>query len=373
MNRTVLRLALSACLTLLFQPSPAFAGDGVVKASFGKLPSGQTVDVYTLANKHGLIAKVITYGAILTELHVPDRQGRLGDIVLGFDNLEAYLKGHPYFGSTVGRVANRIAKGTFTLGGKTYHLAINNPPNTLHGGKVGFDKVLWKARPLKTAFGPSVMLTYRSKNGEEGFPGNLNVKVIYTLTNDNTLRIDYEATTDKATPINLTHHSYFNLAGKDRVLEHVVNINAEHYVPVDENLIPTGDLASIAGTPFDFIQPHTIGANIAQIGNIPEGYDHTYVLKGASGALKFAAKVTEPTTGRILKIWTTEPGVQFYTGNFLDGTLTGKYGTIYDTHSGFSLEAQHFPDSIHHPQFPNTVLRPGKVYRQRTVHQFLTD
>lgn len=372
MKKILIGITLIAAL-LIPLAQPASAREGVVKAPFGSLPDGRKVEVYTLANRHGLIAKVMTYGAILTELHVPDRQGKLGDIVLGFDNLEAYLKGHPYFGATVGRVANRIAKGTFTLDGKTYHLAINNHPNTLHGGKIGFDKVLWSAKPLHTAFGPAVALSYRSKNGEEGFPGNLTVKVIYTLTNDNTLRIDYEATTDRATPINLTHHSYFNLAGRGKVLDHIVQINAEQYVPVDENLIPTGSLASVAGTPFDFQTAHSISDKIAQIGNQPEGYDHTYVLKGARGALKYTAKVTDPTSGRVLKIWTTEPGVQFYTGNFLDGTLTGKYGITYEAHDGFSLEAQHFPDSINHPQFPNTVLRPGKVYRQRTVHQFLTE
>ena len=353
-------------------PLSALAKEGAVKADFGKLPDGRTVHVYTLANKNGLIAKVMTYGATLIELHVPDRAGRLADIVLGFDNLEAYLKGHPFMGSTVGRVANRIAKGTFTLDGKTYKTPINNAPNTLHGGPQGFDKKLWSGRPLKTAYGPAVMLTYRSKNGEQGFPGNLNVKVIYTLTNDNTLRIDYEATTDKATPLNLTHHSYFNLAGKGSILDHVLTINADRYVPVDANLIPTGALTPVEGTPYDFRQPHTIGERISQIGNEPEGYDHTYVLNGAAGALKYTAKVQETSTGRVMKIWTTEPGVQLYTGNFLDGTLTGKGGFVYDAHTGFSLETQHFPDSINQPKFPSTVLRPGKTYRQRTVHQFLT-
>ncbi|MCX6380049.1 MAG: galactose mutarotase [Armatimonadetes bacterium] len=368
---SILPRTLALATLLLALPMLARADEGIVKAPFGILPNGKKVDVYTLANKNGLIAKVMTYGATLIELHAPDRKGQLADVVLGFDNLSAYVKGHPFFGSTVGRVANRIAKGQFTLEGKSYQLAINNAPNTLHGGNVGFDKVVWSAKPQKTTVGPSLVLSYVSPNGEENFPGTLKVTVSYTLTEDNTLRIDYQATTNKTTLVNLTNHSYFNLAGKGTTLDQTVRINANQYTPVDENVIPTGKLAPVAGTPFDFRVEHAIGERMSQIGNQPEGYDHNYVLIGRANDLKFAAKASDPASGRVLKVWTTEPGVQFYIGSFLDGTLTGKNGTTYEAYSGFCFEAQHFPDAIHHKNFPSIVLRPGQTYRQKTVYQFL--
>ncbi len=348
------------------------AKPSVKRTSFGKTPDGRQVYLYTLTNRNGLVAKITTYGATLTEMHVPDRNGRLGDIVLGFPTLSGYLKGHPYFGSTVGRVANRIAKGKFTLDGKEYTLATNNGPNHLHGGAVGFDKKVWQANPVASRLGPSVRFTYTSKDGEEGYPGNLKVAVTYTLTSDNALRIDYTATTDKATPVNLTNHTYFNLgAGKGDVLKYVATFAAKRYTPVDDTLIPTGEIAPVAGTPFDFTKPTSIGARFAQVGGDPTGYDHNYVrdLGGTFGA---AATVFDPATGRVLEMRTDEPGFQFYTGNFLDGTLTGKRGVVYKQHTGFCLEAQHFPDSINQPKFPSVVLRPGQTYRQRTEYVFRT-
>jgi aldose 1-epimerase len=339
---------------------------GVEKAEFGKLPDGAAVDIYTLTNAHGLVAKVMTYGATLTELHVPDKNGAMGDVVLGFDNLDQYVKGCPYFGATVGRVANRIAKGKFTLDGKEYTLAVNNGPNSLHGGLKGFDKVVWKAEIVKSGDGPSVKFSYLSPDGEEGYPGNLNVTVVYTLTNKNGLRLDYAATTDKDTPVNLTNHSYFNLAGKGPVLDHVVMINADRFTPVDDTQIPTGEIKEVKGTPMDFTTPHPIGEQMNEVPGDPKGYDHNYVLNGGH----LTARVTEPTTGRVLEMHTTEPGVQFYTSNFLDGTLTGIGGVTYDIHTAFCLEAQHYPDSVNHPQFPSVILKPGKTYRQRTEYDF---
>jgi aldose 1-epimerase len=345
---------------------------GVEKAEFGKMPDGTTVDIYTLTNTHGMVAKVMTLGATMTELHVPDKNGAMGDVVLGFDNLDQYVKGCPYFGATVGRVANRIAKGKFTLDGKEYTLAVNNGPNHLHGGIKGFDKVVWKAEPVKSSDGPSVKFSYLSPDGEEGYPGNLNVTVVYTLTNKNGVRIDYTATTDKDTPVNLTNHTYFNLAGKGSVLDHVMMLNADRYTPVDDNLIPTGELKSVKGTPMDFTTPHAIGDHMKEVPGEPNGYDHNFVINGGGHSFALAARVSEPTTGRILEMHTTEPGVQFYTGNFLDGTLTGKEGVVYEIHTAFCLEAQHFPDSVNHPLFPSIILKPGKTYHQRTEYDFST-
>jgi aldose 1-epimerase len=341
----------------------------VRKSSFGKLPDGTAVDLYTLANANGLIAKVATYGTIITELHVPDRRGELCDVVLGFDNLAQYLKGHPYFGCTVGRVANRIAKGRFTLDGQTYALAINNGPNHLHGGLKGFDKVVWQAEPQA---GAAVMFTYASPDGEEGYPGTLTVAVTIALTDANELRLDYSATTNKPTPVNLTNHSYFNLAGDGDVLGHELMIAADRYTPSDSTLIPTGEIKPVKGTPLDFRQSQPIGSRFAQIHSHPAGYDHNYVLNADGKGLALAARAYEPRSGRVMEVHTTQPAVQLYTANFLDGSLTGIRGVVYRQHSAFCLETQHFPDSVNQPSFPSVILRPGQIYHHTTVHKFLT-
>lgn len=360
------------------QAPTAAAKAGVNKAAFGQTKEGVAVEQYTLTNRHGMIAKVITYGATLTDVVVPDRTGKLDNVVLGFDKLEPYLAGGPYFGATVGRVGNRIAKGRFTLNGKTYTLVANNGPNHLHGGTKGFDKVVWKAEPQSTASGAAVKFTYRSADGEEGYPGTLDVAVVYTLTDQNELRIDYTATTDKATPVNLTNHSYFNLAGDGNgtILDHVIMIAADEYTPVDDTLIPTGELKPVKGTPFDFTTPTRIGARIDKVPVTPPvGYDHNYVLRKPEtpSGLRLVARVSEPKTGRTLEARTLEPGVQFYTGNFLDGALKNRHGIPYDKNAGFCLETQHFPDSVNHPTFPSTVLQPGQTYRTTTIYRFGTD
>jgi aldose 1-epimerase len=365
-------LCLAAAVTLSAASSADAKGGKprVQKSSYGQLPDGTQIELYTLTNSKGVVAKIITYGALLTELHVPDRNGQLGDIVLGFDNLDQYLKGHPYFGATIGRVANRIAQGKFTLDGQPYTLATNNGPNHLHGGLKGFDKVVWKAEPIQSSDWAAVKFTYTSSDGEEGYPGNLNVTVIYTLTDLNELRINYSATTDKATPVNLTNHSYFNLAGEGDILGHELMLAADRYTPVDDTLIPTGELAPVKGTVMDFTSPMAIGSRIGKLTNQPSGYDHNYCLTAGGKGLALAARVYEPKSGRVMEILTTEPGIQFYTGNFLDGTLTGKRGIVYKKHYGFCLETDHFPDSINRPNFPPVVLRPGQTYRQTTVHRF---
>ncbi len=339
---------------------------------FGKLQDGTEVDLFTLKNANGTLAKVITYGTILTELHVSDARGKLGDVVLGFDNLDQYLAGHPYFGCTVGRVANRIAAGRFTLDGQEYRLALNDGPNHLHGGLRGFDKAIWRGEPAATQDGVAVKFSYVSKDGEEGYPGTLSVTVTYTLTNADELRLDYAAETDKATPVNLTNHSYFNLAGDGDVLGHILKLNASSYTPVDDKLIPTGEISSVRGTPLDFTVETAIGSRIDQLTNTPRGYDHNFILDGGGGKLAPAARLEEPRTGRIMEIYTTEPAIQFYTGNFLDGSLKGKRGIVYVKHAGFCLEADHFPDSVNRPGFPSVILRPGETYRQTTVHKFST-
>jgi len=336
-------------------------------SSFGRLPDGTPIELYTLQNGDGLVAKITNYGTIITELHVPDRLGRLGDVVLGFSSLERYLRGHPYFGCTVGRVANRIAKGRFTLDGKVYPLAVNNGPNHLHGGIRGFDKVAWTAEPLD---GAAVRFSYTSPDGEEGYPGTLQVEVTMALTEANELSIDYTATTNQPTPINLTNHSYFNLAGAGDILGHELTIAAGHYTPPDADSIPTGQIKPVKGTPFDFTSPKPIGARFFQIESRPVGYDHNYVLDSGGKELAMAARVFEPGSGRVMEVYTTEPGVQLYTANYFDGTLTGKNGIIYKRHSAFCLETQHYPDSVNQAQFPSTILRPGQTYRQTTTHRF---
>ena len=341
----------------------------IPKSDYGKTQDGQPVEMYTLTNKNGMTAKVITYGAILTELDVPDRNGKSADIVLGFTNLNDYLTRNPFFGAIAGRYANRIAKGQFTLDGKTYHLPINNGPNSLHGGNKGFDKRVWKAEPKQTSEGSSVAFTYVSADGEEGYPGKLTATVTYTLTHDNSLKLDYVATTDKPTVVNLTNHSYFNLAGEGSgtIDDQVLWLNADRYTPFDQTQIPTGDIAPVKGTPLDFTTPTPIGARIDQV---EPGYDHNFVLNGPAGQLSPCAKVTDPKSGRVMEVFTTQPGVQLYTANHLNGTLSGPSGRPYGKHSAFCLETQHYPDSPNHPNFPSTVLRPGQTYHQVTVFKF---
>ncbi|SNC67602.1 aldose 1-epimerase [Hymenobacter gelipurpurascens] len=351
--------------------STSTQGAAPTSASFGKTTDGTEVQLFTLTNAHGLKVSITNYGGTVTSLLVPDKAGKLGDVVLGFDNVSGYqspafLKSGPYFGALIGRYGNRIAKGKFTLDGKQYTLANNNGENTLHGGKKGFDKVVWQATPGTSAEGQTLTLTYLSQDGEEGYPGNLQVTVVYTLTPDDALKIDYSATTDKATPVNLTNHAYFNLSGGNDVLGHQVTLPADRYTVVDAGLIPTGELRPVKGTPFDFTSPHAIGE---RIGQVPGGYDHNWVLNEAKG-MHAAATVYEPTTGRTMEVRTTEPGIQFYTGNFLDGTLKGKGGQVYGKHAGFCLETQHFPDSPNQPSFPSTILKPGQTLHSTTTYTF---
>jgi aldose 1-epimerase len=357
-------------------PAGTTPAASVTRASFGVAPDSTPVDVYTLVNAHGIRARILTYGGIIQVLETPDRAGKLDDVVLGFDDMQGYVKSSPYFGAIVGRYGNRIARGRFTLDGKTYTLAINNGPNALHGGIKGFDKVVWAAQQFKSDSGVGLVLTHTSPDGDEGYPGTLRAKVTYTLTDRDELAIDYEATTDKATPVNLTNHTYWNLAGdgKRDILGHVLTLESSAIVPVDSTLIPTGKLMPVAGTPFDFRTPTAIGARIedphAQL-RYGKGYDHTFVLDGArENGLAHAAHVAEPTTGRTLDIYTTEPGVQFYSGNFLDGSAVGKHGHVYQRRYGLALETHHYPDSPNQPSFPNVILRPGQTYRTRTVYRF---
>lgn len=374
-NRILISLLL-ASITLAV--STATKGQtNVKKESFGKTAAGQSVDIYTLTNRNGVEAKITNYGGIVTELKVPDRKGQLDDVVLGFDNLNAYMRKHPHFGALIGRYGNRIAKGRFTLNGVEYKLAINNGENHLHGGLIGYDNVVWTARPIKVRNLPALELTYLSKDGEEGYPGNLSIRVVYTLTNANDLKIDYFATTDKDTVVNLTNHSYFNLAGEGNgdILKHQLLIKANRFTPTDAGSIPTGELRSVRGTPFDFLRAVEIGARINQDYEqlkFGKGYDHNYVLNGKIGTLRQVASVYEPGSGRVMEVWTTEPGMQLYTGNFLDGSLTGKRGGNYGHRSAFCLETQHYPDSPNQPKFPSTVLKKGARYRTTTIYKFST-
>jgi aldose 1-epimerase len=340
------------------------------KTLFGHLSDGRAADLYTLTNTGGLVAKITNWGGIVTELHTPDRAGKLGDVVLGFDSLAPYEAKHPFFGALVGRVGNRIANARFALDGVVYQLAANDGPHALHGGLRGFDKVLWTAEGAVTERGPAVRLAYVSPDGEEGYPGTLSVKVTYTLTDAGGLEIDYRATTDRRTPVNLTNHSYFNLAGRGLILDHELTIMARSYTPVDATLIPTGELAPVAGTPLDFTRPTPIGARLAAVGGEPVGYDHNFVLPSAGAEPALIARVCEPATGRVMEVETTEPGVQFYTGNFLDGRVVGKGGVAYAQHAGFCLETQHYPDSIHHASFPSTILRPGETFKSETMYTY---
>jgi aldose 1-epimerase len=349
----------------------------ITKQSFGKMSDGRNVDIYTLVNSKGNEVRITNYGGIIVSLKVPDRDGKLGDVMLGYDSVEKYIQNNsPYFGALIGRYGNRIAKGEFKLDGKTYTLAKNNNDiNHLHGGKVGFDKVLWNAKELKEKGAPGLELTYLSKDGEEGYPGNLNVTVKYLWTNKNELKIEYKATTDKPTVVNLTSHGYFNLAGKGDILGHELMIDADKMTPVDSGLIPTGKVTPVAGTPFDFTKLKAVGKDInaddQQIKYGP-GYDHNFVLNKKFGKMTLAAELYDPSSGRDMEVWTTEPSLQFYSGNFLDGTITGKGGWVYTKHSALCLESQHNPDSPNQPDWPTTTLRPGQVYKTTTIMKFKT-
>ena len=352
-------------------------GKQIVRKPFGSAPDGTPVDLFILCNKDAgkprAEVAICTYGGIVTWLKVPDRNGRMGDVVLGYDNLAGYIKNSPYFGALIGRYGNRIAKGKFSLNGTQYNLATNNGPNALHGGLKGFDKVVWQASILSRPAGPALQLRYTSKDGEEGYPGNLTVTAIYTLTDDNALRLDYTATTDKDTVLNLTQHSYFNLGGSGNVLNHEVMIPADRFTPVDSTLIPNGELRPVEGTPFDFRKPTTIGARIGQDDEqikFGGGYDHNWVVNKEPGQLTVMARVCEPTTGRVMEVLSTEPGLQFYTGNFLDGKITGKGGWTYKFRNAFCMEPQHYPDSPNQPSFPSAVLKPGQVYQNTIMYRF---
>jgi len=367
----------AACLVgCSSMPIPTNTVGTISQAPFGGIPAGPAVTIYTLRNDKGMEARILTYGGIVQSLKVPDKNGQFDDVVLGYDNLEGYLTNSPYFGALIGRYGNRIGGGKFTLEGRTCTLATNNGPNSLHGGIKGFDKVVWQAQSWLTPDGPALELTYVSKDGEEGFPGNLKVTAIYTLTDNDELHLNFTATTDQPTLCNLTQHSYFNLRGQGNgdILGHEVYINSDKTTPVDKDLITTGEYAPVAGTPFDFSKPTAIGARIndpnqqLQFGN---GYDHNWVINKPPGKLGLQARVYEPTTGRVMEVWSTEPGVQFYTGNFLDGTITGKDGKVYSRRTGFCLEPQHYPDSPNKPMFPTTELKPGETYQNTILYRFL--
>lgn len=360
MFRTTLVLFMSVATTTI-------AADPERKP-FGTMPDGTVIEQYILKNDKGMVAKFINYGGIITELHVPDKNGKTADVVLGFDNLKSYLDGHPYFGCITGRVANRIAKGKFTLDGKEYTLATNNGPNHLHGGDKGFDKKVWKSEFVgKNA----VKFTYRSPDGEEGYPGNLDVAVTYTITDDNEWQIVYEAKTDKATPVNLTQHAYFNLAGHGSgdILGHELHIQAPDYTPVDATMIPTGAIVNVIGTPFNFLGSKRIGLDLAKSGGDPIGFDHNFVLFD-TGFDNKCGELRDPNSGRRMRFYTTEPAVQLYTGNFLDGKLKGKGGATYKQYSGLCLESQHFPNAVNTPAFKSVILKPGETYRQTTIYKF---
>ena len=366
-----LAVSTASCFNYAGKPRDPVLRPGVAKAPFGELPDGGSVDLYTLTNAHGFRVKLINFGAITVAVETPDRNGKFADITLGYDTLAGYLHDTNYFGATVGRYANRIAKGTFTLDGQAYKLATNNGENALHGGIKGFNKVLWNAEPIQTPTSAAVRFTYLSKDGEEGYPGNLSVTVTYTLTNTDEFKAEFSATTDKPTIVNLAHHTYWNLAGhaSGDILGHVLMLLADQYTPVDKGLIPTGELKAVKDTPLDFTLPTPIGKRIA---DVEGGYDHNFVLRNQTGRVGLAARVYEPKSGRVMEIFTDQPGIQFYSGNFLDGTVSGKGGILYKKHYGFCLETQHYPDSPNKPIFPPVVLRPGQTYRHTMIHKFST-
>ena len=346
--------------------APEQTSNSIQVNDFGTMEDGKEVKQYTLTNANGIEVKVINYGGIITSIKTPDKEGNMENVVLGFDNLDKYLEGTPYFGALIGRFGNRIGQGKFSLNGESYQLATNNGPNHLHGGEVGYDKVFWDAETLS---GNALKMTYLSEDGEEGYPGNLDISVTYTLTDDDELKIDYYATTDKATPVNLTNHSYFNLSGdpESLILDHVLQIEADRYTPVDFGLIPTGELAPVEDTAFDFTEPETIGARIEDVRG---GYDHNFVLNEFEEELPLVATLSDPETGRVMEVLTSEPGLQFYSGNFLDGTITGSDGTVFNQYAALCLETQHFPDSPNKPEFPSTILEPGEVYETTTIYKF---
>jgi aldose 1-epimerase len=347
---------------------------GIEKDRFGVTAGGEVVDRYTLRSAGGMTVRLITYGAAVSELWAPDRHGRAADVVLGFDNLAQYEdpKQNPYFGGTVGRVAFRITQGKFVLDGNTYQLSLNIPPHHLHGGVRGLNRVVWKAEPLAGQKEPAVRFHYASPDGDQGYPGNLALSVTYRLTGQNELKIDYNATTDRPTPVNLTHHSYFNLAGAGRgnVLGHVLELKATRYTPLSEKLIPTGQIVPVAGTPFDFTKPTAIEARMQKESQVADGYDLSYALDRTEPGLIKAAALRDPSSGRVMEVFTTQPAIVLYTGNYLDGTLKGKAGAVYGKHAGVCLETAHLPDSVNQPAFPSVILRPGQTYRHTCVYRF---
>jgi aldose 1-epimerase len=347
----------------------------MIRKHYGTTTDGQAVEQFTLTSTGGATVELINYGATIVRMLVPDAAGKIGDVALGFDNLAGYQStDNPYFGASVGRVANRIASGTYSVDGKQYHCAKNNGPNSLHGGLVGYDKRVWAAAQVPATDGQAARFSLTDPDGTEGFPGTVNAAITYTLTNNNTLRIEYTATTDKTTPINLTNHCYWNLkdAGATRINEHIVKLYADHYTPVNAELIPTGEIASVKGTPIDFTSAKPIGKDLQAMGGTPAGYDHNLVLNSTNGSLAKAAQIYDPATGRTLEIWTTERGMQFYTSNFLAGAFKGKTGIAYQQYAAFCFETQSFPDAVNQPNFPSCLLRPGQTYHQITEHRFST-
>ena len=369
---------LGVVLMPVTQVNSAEMAKAMEKKAFGITPDGKTADLYTLTNKNGMQVKITNYGGAIVSVMAPDKSGKLGDVVLGYDTLDGYVTDKNYFGALIGRYGNRIGNAQFKIDGTTYTLAKNNGENSLHGGVKGFNKALWDAKDISRGGEPALELKYTSKDGEEGFPGNLSVTVVYTLTSKNELKIDYSATTDKKTVVNLTNHSYFNLSGPGSgdILKSVLRVDADKFTPVDSGLIPTGELKSVEGTPFDFRKPTEIGARIDADEDqlkLGKGYDHNFVLnKEKMDRLSFAARVEDSATGRVLEVWTTEPGVQFYTANFLDGSVHGKGGIAYGKRTAFCLETQHFPDSPNKPSFPSVLLSPGQKYHTTTVYKFAT-
>lgn len=375
LNLKALRVVVSMLLGMIISPFTADAKPSVSKKDFGRMADGRKIEIFTLTNSKGAETRITTYGGTVVSLKMPDRTGKFGDVVLGFDSIGDYEKHTAFFGALIGRYGNRIANARFPLGGREYKLAANNGPNHLHGGPAGYHRVVWSARSSTDLNGANLELSYLSRDGEEGYPGNLNIRVVYSLTERNELKIVYSATTDKETVVNLTHHSYFNLAAAGSILDHDLTLNADRFTPTDETSIPLGELRMVKGTPFDFTAPAKIGSRIDQDDQqlkFGRGYDHNWVLSKKVDELSLAASVYEPTTGRVMEVLTTEPGIQFYSGNFLDASIKGKGGQDYPYRSGFCLEAQHFPDSPNRPDFPSTVLKPGQKYSQTTIYRFST-
>lgn len=375
-TRGLLLCSMTACMPFAIAAAHA---DSISHSAFGTLSNGTAVTQYTMTNSHGLSVKFIDLGGCITAIDTPNRHGHMGDIVLGYHNLKGYDSDNTFFGAIIGRYANRIAKGTFKLDGKTYHLPINNGVNSLHGGTTGFNLQMWKVVPKQVSNGVAAVLSYTSPNGQDGYPGTLKIQVTYTLTDSNHLRIDYKATTDRATVVNFTNHSYFNLAGNGSgsALNQLVEINADKYTPTDPTQIPTGQILPVAGTPMDFRKLTPIDSRIHEPYRqlvLAHGYDHNWVLnKPHPGALTFAAEAYSPKSGRILKVYTTQPGIQFYTGNYLNGTVVGSSDTVYRQGAGYTFETQHYPDAPNHPNFPSTVLKPGQTFHSTTILEFSTD